>query len=81
MHSTFTSSHTLWSTTATWLSTARSATCYTSREMAALERIYTGNGGTPTHGFSSGSFIHTADRNFLIKCWIKMLTQKRYLGN
>lgn len=80
MHSIFTSSHTLWTATKTWLNTARSATCWTTTEKAALERIYTGNGGTPTHGFSSGSFIHNADRNYLIKMWTKMLTTKNYLG-
>ena len=78
MHSTFTSSHTLWATTKTWLSTARSATCYTTSEMAALERIYTGN--SASHGFSAGTSIHTADRNFLIAMWTKMLTAKNYLG-
>jgi hypothetical protein len=79
MHSTFTSSHTLWTTTKTWLATARSATCYTTTEKSRLDMIYQGN--TSTHGFSSGVYITTADRNHLEKAWVKMLNSKNYLGN
>jgi len=73
MKSTYTSSHTLWTTTKTWLSTARSATCFTTAQRATLESIYRGEGGT--HGFSSGTWIHTSDRNFLIDIWTQMMTE------
>ena len=77
MKQTFTSSHTLWTTTGTWLSTARSATCFTTCEKAQLEAIYCGSAGSllsPINGFSSGTWISTKDRNFLIKIWTRMLT-------
>lgn len=79
MHSTFTVSHTLWSTTATWLTTARSATCYTTVEKERLDKIYQGD--TASRGFSTGSYITREDVMFLIKAWTKMLDSKNYLGN
>jgi hypothetical protein len=78
MKQTFTSSHTLWTTTKTWLSTARSATCFTTCQKAQLEAIYRGSAGSllsPINGFSSGSWISTADRNYLINIWTQMLTE------
>lgn len=83
MHYTFTSSHTLWTVTGTWLTTAASATCFTTQEKARLSAIYNGSAGSllsPINGFSSGSWISNHDRNFLIAMWTKMLTAKRYLG-
>lgn len=73
MNSTYTSSHTLWTTTKTWLSTARSATCFTTAQRATLEGIYCGKGGT--HGFSSGTWITTAERNYLIDIWTQQMVE------
>jgi hypothetical protein len=73
MRQTFTSSHTLWTTTKTWLSTARSATCYTTTEKARLEGIY--RGMRSGHGFSSGSYISVQERNVLLKAWTIMLVR------
>jgi hypothetical protein len=76
MRSTFTSSHTLWTTTKTFVAAMASATCFTTSEKAWLSAIYNG-WSTPVagvvFGFSSGFFISTADRNFLIDMWTKML--------
>jgi predicted CDP-diglyceride synthetase/phosphatidate cytidylyltransferase len=77
MKSTFTNSHTLWATTKTWLATAASATCFTTQEKARMTKIYQGvNTGTicGIAGFSTGVFISSEDRNYLIKIWVRMLT-------
>jgi hypothetical protein len=78
-HSTFTSSHTLWSTVNTFMLTAKSATCWTTQEKARFEAIQ--HGIKTGHGLSGGSYITTEDRNILIKMWTKMLNSKNYLGN
>jgi hypothetical protein len=83
MWHTFTSSHTLWTTTKTWLGVARSATCFTTQERARLDAIYCGWSTALAgcvFGFSVGFMIQSADRNFLISIWTKMLTKKKYLG-
>ncbi len=76
MKHTFTSSHTLWTVTKTWLTTAASATCFTTQERARMTKIYQGcNTGTLlAMGFSSGTWISCDDRNYLIKIWTRMLT-------
>ena len=77
MKHTFTSSHTLWTVTKTWLQTAASATCFTTQEKARMTKIYQGvNTGTifGTSGFSTGTWITCDDRNYLMKIWTRMLT-------
>ena len=74
MRQTFTSSHTLWTTAKTWLAAAASATCYTTVEKARLSGIY--NGYRTGHGFSTGSFITTQERNVLLKAWTIMLVRR-----
>jgi hypothetical protein len=74
MRSTFTSSHTLWATYKTFLAQMTSGTCYTTVEKARLLGIY--NGWKTGHGFSSGSYITTQDRDYLINAMYTMFTKR-----